>query len=378
MKAYKYKNNIALCLTEIFIWCMQIHFWFEASEIGDIPLFAGLRTLCFFCVFACVIVKWIEDARIRITNLWVLAIAMGIMAVSTVVSGGLTVAKLLLFGLALKGTNYVQNLKAFFRANVFILVFIISAAIVGIIENQVGYDGQAKYYYLGFENPNTAALLIYTVFIILVYFKFRHTTIKTVLFYSSVTFVVYKITNSRSAAIVMIIVCLLLVFNRYIFKIKLLFDNKAFRILSYVLFPLFSALSYATAYLYTRNDLVDRLNIAFSYRFALWHWYTELLSINLLGAPSAYDQLGTLDNSYLVMLYHYGILVWILYWWIFHRIFQTIFEQKNVSMYIITVAYEVYFLTEGYPFFINANIALLFFLTYFWQKDVRRVKRGKS
>ena len=373
-----HKQNKLLWLTSVFIWCMQIHFWLESSEISDILLFDMLRTVCFYIAFMCVAVKWIADARINFFSLIIVVVSSGIMFLSLINSQGMTFAKLILFGLALKGIEYRWALKVFVKANTSIAALIIGAALLGLIENQKGYDGETVYYFLGFKNPNTAALMLFTIFIGYICINFKRISGLKIFNLLIVTIFIYKITNSRSALIVMILSCALLMFDKYIYKVSKLFGSKAFRAIVYSIFPLFSFLSYTVAHLYTKNELVNKLNVVFSYRFALWHWHTELLSIKPFGAPSTYEELGTMDNSYLVILYQYGFLIWMLYFLIFFGIYKLAIKKNDVAVCLIAIAYEVYFLTEGYPFFINTNIVLLFFLTEFWNIKLVVIKKRRK
>lgn len=365
-------------LTSLFIIFMQLHFWIANTYFDEYVFFVLFRNVCFALALLCVLIKYAVGGRVRLKNVIFVLIALGLCLYSYYISKGQTALKLLLFALMLRDAELKSVVRTELGICMVISAVTIISALVGIIDNRIVIAGTKNRYALGFVNPNIAALIL--AFQIACYHYIKYDTYNFFNFVIELAGLVLisVATHSRSAGIFLICILMLTFIDKHVFSLSRLLNALIFKILLFMSFPLCTLLSYFVAVSYATNTVIQKLNIVFSWRFSLWYWYTSKLSLHLFGQYIDTEKLGlgTLDNSYLVLLFRYGILVWLLYAITFFLIAKWALYMKDGTMLAFIIAYEVYMLTEGPPVIVNVNLALMFFCTVFWRNIRNTTKEG--
>lgn len=360
------RNSFGDICTMIFLYAMQLHFWLESTAFAGNIIIERFRIACFAIALFFVFAKWITNGTVVWRNLLVFGILGILVLYEAYVSGGLTVVKLLLFGLAVKDISYWKITRYFSQINIFIILFVFMSIMFGLIPNDIFMDNGEKYYYMGFLNPNTVALLFFIIVMTLTIRQIYSMSIGHLIVYIVMSSIMYSLTGSRSMMIAAIIYFILIILDRYFSIFKMINARKAFRGIMYSLFPVLTGLSYFLASAYSTNSIVKRLNLLFTWRFYKWNTYVSNINISLLGTNFEWSRFGALDNGYLLLLVRYGIIVWLIYTCMFIYLIHFALQNEKNEILILTITYMAYFFVEGYPIYVNANIVLLYFFNIFW------------
>lgn len=365
-------------LTSFFIAFMQLHFWIASTYFDEYVFVVFFRNVCFVLALLCVLIKYAVGDKVRLKNIIYVFIALGLCLYSYHISKAQTALKLILFVLMLRGADFKSVVRKSAGTCMVISAVTIICSLTGIIENRIVIEGTKNSYALGFVNPNTAALILAFQIACYHYIKYDTFNFFNLVIELAGLVLISIATHSRSAEIFLICILALTFVDKHVFSLCRLLNVLVFKALLFMSFSLCTLLSYFVAISYATNSVIQKLNVVFSWRFSLWYWYTNKLSLHLFGQYIDTEKLslGTLDNSYLVLLFRYGIVVWLLYAITFILITKWALYMKNGAMLAFVIAYEVYMLAEGFPVFINANIALMFFCTVFWENVRSKKKEG--
>lgn len=366
------KNLNDIC-TMVFLYAMQLHFWLAGVEFENHSITEMFRTSCFAVALVVVGVKWIFNRTVVGKKFLAYSIVTILVMYEAYVSSGLTVIKMLLFGLIVKDTPYRKVARYFSQINVFIFLFVFSLIWLGKIPNRIFIDNGERYYYMGFGNPNTAAMLYLVILLTITSMRMYSLNIGHFIAIVVMSAVMYTLTGSRSMLIVTVIYFILIFVERYFSFIKRISRKNAFKVIMYSLFLVLTGLSFFLAKLYSTSRIVQSLNILFSWRFYLWHRFVSDEKISLLGINME-DNIYTIDNGYLILLVGYGIIVWLIYMGINFYLINSALKNGQIEILILTIIYMIYLFVEQYPIMINTNLALLYFLCVFWQNS----KLGKE
>ncbi len=353
----------------IFIYVMQFHFWMASTEFSGNSFVEVLRQICFIVGCLCVLLKWGTYGKADVKKVLLFFSLTIIVVCGMYVSGGLTVVKLLLFGLALKNVPFEYALRAFSRINIAIGALVWGAVIFDFIPNKIFNDNGEIFYYLGFSNPNTAAMLFFSILISLTCGRIGRWKLHDYILCISTSYIMYSLTGSRAMLISASVYILLTVLEQHGRLMQNMIRHKVTRKALYAVYPTLTVLSYWLAKAYTTSNLVQKLNLIFSWRFYFWNRYVGNIGIGLLGKNFDWDGVGTLDNGYLVLLFRYGLIIYLIYFAIFtYTVYCAIKWQKhNVLILILTNC--AYCFVEGYSIFININFVLIYFWICFWKSS---------
>ncbi len=291
----------------------------------------------------------------------------------------LLVVSLLVFGLWLYYITTVGDLMIFIwfiiaardvnlrrSLRVALSVYII-AVLSGLLLYFFGYapdntkkltDGTIGHSY-GFTNANVLSILAFQPVLIWVFLKYKNLRIRDYVLIILTESTLYYFTRCRSAFIASLVILFLLP------NIKALSSYKYTKgILSVLAFtsPICAILSFLFVYLYSRGGaLVNNIDILGSSRVSSAYMNIFLYGIRFLPVANnpIYSSLYTLDNSYIRIATHFGILVLILVLYIYTRSMYIMFKREEYERLTIMVTICILSLFETNLYRLSINIALL-------------------
>lgn len=369
MKAY-FKKKYIYC--GLFILFMQLHYWLNMSRFSKLPGFAYFRIACFVFALGCLFFHFAITGTKLTRGTWIIVgglMVLGVVGVFTV--DGLTIIKMFLFALAIKDVPIRTVINWFLYSTLFIVIMVTSCSFLGIIENYSAV-GSWRYYYLGFNNSNTAALIFFTCIVSYIYLHYTDFGLKNWAIIVIATVVVGYLTISRSFVVAMIILMLFMTIDKFTKNFRRHFLSGIFSPVLGFFFPMFFGVSFYIAAMFSDSSLWMKVNLALSWRPYFYHKYYSYFNISLLGNNFELADLGPLDNAYLMLLFRYGVVILLVYMAIFAHMSLKSLAKKNYIVVFLCVAYEAYFVMEYSPFMINANIPLLFFFANIWKNKDKR------
>lgn len=354
-----------------YIFFMQLHYFLVMSQYSNFSNVNIIQNICFAISILFIVARYVHpNAKFTKETISVL-FAVGCCAfASFLFSEGQTFIKLILFGIALRGVPFERMLQYYFKATSSCTLFVVGSAALGIIENSSFINDGVTYYSLGFNNPNTAAIFLFVLIVTFNCIYYKKLSWGMLLIEITFPFLILAVTDSRSVMVSLIIMLILMFFDKV--KINLIF-NGLFTILLKYLFILIGAVSYGIAKYYSaENPIFFKLNEMLSWRPFFFHKYFVNVEVTLFGNAIHLDSIGALDNAYLMLLYRYGIVVFLLYCAIFIFVSNEFISTGNKKMLTIVIVYEIYFFMEFTPILVNVNIVLLYFIAQFWNKYKQR------
>lgn len=355
-----------------FLFFMQLHYCLGMSQYSMYPVVGIVRNLCFIVALFLLAIKSLTFNRLFSKS--------GILAIFVIVvcaflafsrTGGQTFLKLILFAIILKGVDEGVFFKYFYRINWLVIIFIVISSLTGIISNvKVVSDGRTLYSF-GFNNTNTLALFLCLQLITLNYLNYRRIKPRHLLLDLVCAVAIERITNSRSATIaIFLFVALYIIQNNVIEKNKFLTEAVKY------LFLIMSLASILIAALYDSNNAFWlKLNEWLSWRPYFWNKYYLMLPLTLWGNSIDLSETGALDNAYLMLIFQYGIIIFLIYAILFVSIYVEASKEKNRGITILIIVYEFYFFMEFSPILVNVNIVILWGLLRLWRKRALLLKR---
>ncbi|MFQ6838317.1 MAG: hypothetical protein ACLRSU_12470 [Thomasclavelia spiroformis] len=267
----------------------------------------------------------------------------------------LILIKTLLLVLASKDINIDRNLKINFYIRIFLIISVIILFYYGktddyimIRNNQIIRSG------MGFGHPNTFAGTIFSSFMIWCYFKLYK--MRWYNYVLAVTFIIFIdiLCNSRTAEFVMIISLILLFFAQ---TFPRFLTSHIFKFFMYIEFVFMTVLSLIGVFLYRgRGDLGLLIDNLLTGRLRLANSFLEKYGITLFGnkiefissriAIEENTYTWVLDNMYLYILVHLGIIAFILIFLVLKKIIDVLYETNNMAGILVLCLYMIFGLSE--------------------------------
>lgn len=373
LKRNMVQHSLKLNCVNMFVLLMQCHYFWGMSQFSAYEFSSIFQTALFVSAVGCLLLRYMNgQGRISYRQL---GIIFGIVVISFVGlynSGGMTLVKMILFALALKGVPLQNAMKYFYRSNIFCFIVIVSSSLIGVIKNITVVDGRT-FYYLGFNNPNTLAALIFSIAVLDLCINYEG--------YPSLWWkgllavgIIFFLTESRSAILSMLFLVILVFLEK-----RKIFETKKLQSLAAYWFLIMGAGSFLLAKFFQMNSsFASKLNQLLSWRPYFFHRYYENFQVLLFGNSFSLAEEGALDNAYLMLLFRYGIIIFLLYAIMFYLAAKWAAKEKNASYFLLIFTYGAYFFMEFTPLLINLDIPLVYFWVQFWTRKKQKNKEQKD
>lgn len=215
-------------------------------------------------------------------------------------------------------------------------------------------------YSLGFYHPNTLGMYLMMISIEFLYIMQRDKKIKNLLVMFIMSFIIYKVTYSRTCVYCLLGLSLIYFSSQNIKKKVMRVNSETYKILFKNLYIIFLISTCLISFLYKENSSVmRRLNDLTNNRILYQSYFINNYGISFFGKNINY--IYTLDNGYLKIFLNYGLVTSILLIQIFRKNIAKAFKNQNVLLLGIYLIISLYCLSESYLFYSTYNIFWLYF-----------------
>ena len=220
-------------------------------------------------------------------------------------------------------------------------------------------DGTVGHSY-GFINANVLSVLVFQPVLIWVFLKYDRLKIREYLLIIIVELLLYYITRCRSTLVISVSLLILLP------NIKVLSSHKySRRVLSVLTFiaPVCALLSFISVYLYSRGGVaLTAMDILGSGRISNAYINISMYGMHLLPIENnpIFGSPYTLDNSYIRIGTHFGMLVLILVVYIYTRSMHFMYKREEYERLVVIAIICLLSLFETNLYRLSINIAILF------------------
>ena len=364
--ARKIHFNLSDLTSLLFLICMNLNYLLGLSQLN-----IGGKSVMAEYLFAAAGIAFVifhsitkRGYHYSVLEFIAIAFALSMGFFSLMRSGAMTFVKLILFWLGCRGVEDKKLLKYEAWSLIISAGFIVATSIIGI--TSMRYWGNNAVFSFGFKNPNNLPSIITAILFAYCLSRDEPLTIKSILFQILITLIMYRSTGSRSALMVLLMFYVLLLICRI--PLARRFFESALRFLP-CLYIFLSAVSYYVGRAYVHSNVNWlRLNYLLSWRPYLWNKYASTTGLTLFG--NRLEEMGTLDNAYLVLLLRYGLIVFFVYVLMFSNISKMAYRKIDLPLGLAIICYEAYFMFEFTPILVNINPLLLIGISMISLKNI--------
>ena len=244
-----------------------------------------------------------------------------------------------------------------------IIFFVIICYKLGLAENSIMYreDGFLRSS-LGFSHPNRLGMLIFSINCGVMYLHHGKYNWKDLVLIIVSLLICIKVCDSRSSQIGIVALTLITITTKF-FK-----DKKIYKNILTTLPIILTIISIVSAFLYSKGySFIYTINEIVSNRILYCYKFIEYYGINLFGNYFQYygmwgisNRLSVLDNAYVHILVHFGLLTFLLTIGCFIWIINDAIKNKKYNVIIYLVPFLLYGLMEHHIFEIQYNSILIY------------------
>lgn len=356
-------ENIKNILVVLIFLCINFSHVFGLSQLTQIDGFRLISQISIILAGILLIVLYIFIGRYTQKECIIIASCIAIAIPYYINTFSFTLFTTIIAFLTVKGVEK----KKIFKYNLYTIaipfVLVILSSIVGI--TSIGYREAAKVngmdfsaYAFGFFGGNGAADVLFVM--IASYNLMKNVILKKSEYIIEIfiAFLMWIAFGSRTGTLSLSIYIILM---WIIPKLMQLNFSKHIIGLARYIFLIGSILSCYAVYNYNGiNEAWYDLNMLLSYRLSLWHDTVMYYGANLFG-NDLHDLSVPLDNGYVYILLSFGIIVFVLYNFIFFYVANVCYHYQYWMGIATIIAYAIYAFSETVPLVSTfCNILLLF------------------
>lgn len=253
-------------------------------------------------------------------------------------------------------------IKRDFIFKLIIIIFVISCYKLGYADNNIMYrdDGLIRNS-LGFTHPNRLGLLLFSMCCDLIYIHNKNYKLIDYLFLLFSLIICSVVCDSRSSQIGIIAILIEILY------LKMRDRNKSIPKGIILLPVMFAIITFLLTFLYSKNiSIMYDINKLISNRLLYCLKFFQYYGITLFGNVFEFygmwgisNRLSVLDNAYMHILIHYGILNFILIISLFTKLIKNSITNKKIEIIIYIIPFLAYGLMEHHIFEIQFNSILI-------------------
>ena len=294
---------------------------------------------------------------------WIFSI---LLAVSTVISRNPAVFSVWMFAAAYKNIRFEKEVRTAFITELIVVGAIILLSAVGILPTAV-LDPEGVYhpmnrYSLGFLHPNSLGLYLFHIVCCFVYLRRNKSLLPSFLVVIAVSIFNYFVPSSRTPVLSSVLLLICISLNRLLSKGNIKNADRKKKIFSGVLIAgtvCAMAGSFMISFFYDL-PVMQKIDTFFSGRFSSISRIIASNQITWFGrAPFSVG--GAFDNSYMWILLHYGILIYLSVSILMVCLMVRLSQEKRYEEMIFLFIYSFYAMMETELFVANKCIFVLLF-----------------
>lgn len=348
-----------ICLL-ILIYMLETSSWpnFNETVLHDV-----LLALVLLCAFVYVILK-----KYSIKELFQLFIPnfVGVLCYLSSGNSGLFITMLVI---TLLPDNSLENvLNIIFKEEILLFVGIVLASITGILSNDLIEVSKGAYSVstrmFGFRHPNMLAAQAISIVLLYLCIKRNGLQRKNIIFALFLIICIFVWSKGRIGFILGLFAVILISFHKNQFVTKYIY-----KLLPYVYIMIIIILACCIGVFVCvgeNSHIVGLINDSlFNGRIGLAYRSLVSYPITLFGKKidlsiwNSY-QYFALDNGQVMILLEYGLVGFIVYFWVIQKALSNIKQKKEFVFAVVLIVFLIWSMYEGTMYFIGKNFALLF------------------
>lgn len=353
----KIQNSKSLSLYKLILLLLvamnEITTIYVFSNISELDTALNLLQLLLYVGLIYIVVK----KKYTLKKLMLFCIIGGLLLIGYINSGQASYFKGFLLIIAASNVPYKEILRICRKTTLVIIALSILLWIIGVSDSGVGRREAIS---IGFTHPNVAAQMIMLVCLLWTSEVAENIKRQHYLLIEFVGILIYIITGSRTSTVVVIILPLLLEFNKYFLKHRQIGKVPAFLLTySQLLITIFA---YISARFLENSALFRSLNLILTSRLFLNYYVLNQHGIKLFGqnvtlqdqSGSVYNNIQNLYNwsitcdcSYMVSLIVMGLIPTIIFLIGFIVLMKKAIKNRNYMVISIAVLLAMYSFTES-------------------------------
>lgn len=331
------------------------------------PIMKYVRVIAYILL---IIIFFIQVKKYSLKQFIILIIIFIPISISCFITNDESLLALLLFIYSFQTINFDDFIKFDLIIRIFFILMVVSLYYLGFTSTytMIRDNGQLRYS-MGFSHPNMFGTYIFSIVTDIFYLCHSKRKLFPIFICICLLLSVYFLSNSRTSIICITLIILLMFLkdNRLDSIIKK-FQKYKF---SKHMFLIFTCVTYFLIYIYRlKIGISFFLNNLFSGRISGMNNLISTYGFRLFG--NKIDFISTqdahllslksicLDNSFLYLLIVYGIIPFIIIYYIMYRFERKTFKNNNKKMYILFVIHLIFGLMESNIFTLSCNAQLLY------------------
>lgn len=263
---------------------------------------------------------------------------------------------LLLMIFAIKNIQFTSLIRFDMYIKIFIVAFLFISYKFGYTNEILTLRDDMIRYSYGFSHPNLFGFVVSTIVMDFIFLNKNKMNIVYILLVCIVIFLIDHYSDSRSSAILLLMILLICLCRKDILK-KIL-DNRIIKFIISNAWFIFTIMSLILGYLYFKNtDIGVNLNLLFTSRLRHISEFLTRYDINLFGNKlvliSTEDALALktapaiLDNTYIHYLLRFGTIISLFIAVYLKRVFKYAYSKKNYVLIGILFTFLIYSFMEN-------------------------------
>lgn len=275
----------------------------------------------------------------------------------------------LLVAITLQNEKMDNVVKKFLISSIIMFIVTIVMSQLGIIENENWYKKDEKNnilirYTLGFGNPNTLFLFIFGILINYYLLRKKITWIEKIILLC-IIIIFYNLTLCRTGFIIAIL------FIIFADTLKNANKNKVIQWLTKNAFLIFTIISIIVAMEFGKNN--NSIENLLSHRPIYWYQYVKN-GISIIGN----DLPIVLDNYMLNILYKQGIIIYVIYMYMFYNAIRKYNKNEIYYKYTVVMIFTLMYGISEAAINISNNISILLIFLIYFNNELREKKDEKN
>lgn len=283
------------------------------------------------------------------------------------------------FIIASKDIQNESIIKYDIKIKIFSLIFVMICCWLGLADNVISYrsDGTIRYS-LGFNHPNTIGMCLFSICCGIMYLYYnKQKPIKYILALLAYIGCTY-ICDSRASQIGIILLILLSIILP---KIK---KNGVTKFIFQYMHIILFVLSIVITILYSNGfEIAKTLDKTFNTRIYWMSRFYNYYGFNMFGHFFAdygirgYNALGVLDNAYIHLVIHYGIIMTTVIFIALTIFLKKAYLEENMNVFIYIIPVLIYGLMEKNIFEPIVNVIMIFLNSLLYLKKEYMFQKKK-
>ena len=357
-----------------FWYCTEILLNSTIVELDTLPL-RDIDSVCSLLILFFMLIQVIFFQTYSLNNGIMIGIISMFIIISALNSSNNSMLSTWIFILASQKTDIDTIISRAYKILATMIVLVVVMNLLGMIPDaDVIRLGRIRHS-LGFSHPNQLGLSICQLVSCHFYLYRDNLRYRDFLFAIVAALFVYIVPNSQTSFIIVILLLITSLIYQYFGKSKA--DH--FKLIGWLMISfaiLFNVISVVFSTGPIKNTLLSEINAYLSYRFSWCYKTYSIYGVNWFGNDIAVTlaertsrnllNLGNmwLDNAYMTILLRYGILVYVIFSFLYIFTMIYLLNLKEYYLLILFFIFSVYGIMENGFFQISHNI-VLFAVAYF-------------